>query len=332
VFAAVAFVAASAFAQSVAVTPRGVVVAHDRFIDVYDPQTLQRVSRSDGVEYAGEIVASTTCDPRPATCDLAVLDPIHNRARVNDTTINTGETPIAGAFVDHQLYILARDGRTLSRGGESLRMAAYPAFLRVSKGMLYVYSPIDGVVQEITTSPFAIARELKVPAFATDFEVDFDSAYLVYPAEGVHVIDLVHMKEEGKLKVGWAPIDLALAGGGTALTARVLAIADPAAKRVWTVEGPQSTAQAFGRGFLRGMFGLGLFSGGKTDLATGVDRVVARGGRWVAFDSSSGTLYNVTKKNVNVLGRGLAPHAFAISGDVVYFWQSGMLVAQKLGG
>jgi hypothetical protein len=322
----------AAMGQSVAVTPRGVAVAHDGVLALYDARTLQPLSKTDGVAYAGEIVASTTCDPKPAACDLAVLDPLHNKARVNGATITTHETPIAGAFVDHQLFILERDSRTLSRDADSVRTGAYPQFLRAANKKLYVYSAVGGLLQEITASPFAVARELRIAPFASDLEVDDTTAYLTYPDIGaIHVIDLEKMEDLGSVKVGSRPMDLTLAGGNNAITGRLLAIADPLAQRVWSMEGHQSTAAAFGRGALRGLLGLGGRFGKKNpELATGPDRVVARDSRWVAYDSFTGTLYDIPHGSVNVLARGIGPRAYALGDGVVYLWQNGTLVAQKL--
>ena len=299
---AFAFIAAEAVAQSVAVTPLGVAVAHDGVLDLYDARTLQRISQTNGVEYAGEIVANATCDPRPATCDLAVLDPLHNKARVNGATITTGETPIAGAFVDHQLFILERDSRTLSRGGDSIRTGAYPQFLRAANKKLYVYCPIEGLLQEITASPFAVTREIHIAPYATDLEIDDTTAYLTYPDKRlVHIIDLDKMEDLGGARVGTWPIDLTLAGGNNVITGRLIAIADPLAQLVWSMEGHQSTAAAFGRGALGGLLGMGRVGKKNTDLATGPDRIVARDTRWVAYDSSTGTLYNIAPTAENAM-------------------------------
>jgi hypothetical protein len=160
---------------------------------------------------------------------------------------------------------------------------------------------------------------------------DARNAYLVYTRDGhLRVVDLEKMQLAGQFGVGSAPTDVAIAGDPTALTATRLAIADPAAKRVWLVEGRQSSLEAFARGFLRGMLGVGLFRGKMTQFPTGVDRVIASGSRWLAFDSSTGTLYNVTKDETNVLARGLGPHAFALTPEGVAYWQNGTLVAEKL--
>jgi hypothetical protein len=319
------FVATPLFAQTVALTPRGVVVAHDRLIEVYNARTLQRISSSDGVAYPGCIAGDDA--------NIAVLDPLHNQARLNGTTISTHETPIAAAFVDHQLFILERDSRTLSRGDDSVRTGAYPQFLRTANKKLYVYSAIDGSFQEITASPFAVGRVIQLPPFATDLEVENTTAYLTYPRKRVvQVVDLEKMEDQGNVKVGTWPMDLTLGGGNNVITARVIAVADPVSKRVWSMEGRQSTAGAFGRGVLRGLLGMGRFGGNNPELATGPDRVVALGTQWVAYDSSTGTLYNIARSKVNVLARGIAPYAFAVGEGVVFIWRGGTLVAQKLNG
>ena len=145
------------------------------------------------------------------------------------------------------------------------------------------------------------------------------------------------MAELGKSKIGRAPIDVALGGHATLLNARVLAVADPTEKIVWLVEGSQSAMLAFSRGFLGGLLGIGVRSalnraGGATrdisKIESGVDRVFVRSGRIVAYDSATGTLYNVTKE-IHVLATALPPRAFALGNDVVYIWQNGTLVAQK---
>jgi hypothetical protein len=119
------------------------------------------------------------------------------------------------------------------------------------------------------------------------------------------------------------PVDLAV-------TSKTLAVADPSAKRVWIVEGPQSTSQAFTRGFLRGLLGLGLGANHSADFPTGVDRVVARGGRWIAYDSAGGALYRVEKTQSTLLAKHVAPEAFAVTADgAVVFWNDEVRRLQK---
>jgi hypothetical protein len=130
------------------------------------------------------------------------------------------------------------------------------------------------------------------------------------------------------LNIGAVPTDLAFAGGNTALTARILAVADPSAKRVWLAESTQSTTEAVARGFLRGLLGLGLFGGRASQFPTGVDRVAIRGKLWIAYDSSTRTLYHFTRKQSTVVARNVAPGAFALIEDGVAWW-NGTSVAQK---
>ena len=104
-----------------------------------------------------------------------------------------------------------------------------------------------------------------------------------------------------------------------------LAVADPSAKRIWTVEGEESFARAFARGFLRGLIGLGLTSQNR-DFPTGIDRVIVRGGELYAYDSSSGTLYRGTK----AIAQGVAPQAFTIGPGGVYVWSDTVRRLQRI--
>ena len=317
--------AAQAFAQTVANTPRGVIVAHDGIIE------LPGKWKAEGVSTPGAIAVS---DIR-----AAVLDEIHDRVAIVDlangrtTFARTQATPVAAAFAGNDLLVLDRDAHVLEKIGKtSIPLAEDPEFLCAGDDRAYVYSRIDGVLQEIGIEPFATLRMIAVKPFAAAMQCDARNAYLAYPRDGhIRIVDLAKMQDAGEVAVGSAPTDVAIAGDPTALTATRLAIADPAAKRVWLVEGRQSSLQAFARGFLRGVLGVGLFRGKVTQFPTGVDRVVASGARWLAFDSSTGTLYNVTKNETNVLARGLGPHAFALTPEGVAYWQNGTLVAQKVG-
>jgi len=307
------------FAQVLTDTPRGVVVAHDRRIELVNGWDIA------GVEHATSIVPS---DDR-----VAVLDALNNEAAIVDlasgraTRIRTAETPIAAIFVKRDLYILARDSRVLQRvGGEDIPLAADPSHVAAADGRVFVYSRASGVLQEIGGARY------EVPPFASDFEIAGDSFCLAYPREGkVRLGRIGRMGPMGpitEITVGAVPVDLAFAGGGTALTARILAVADPSAKRVWLTESTQSTAKAVARGFLRGFLGLGLFGGRASQFPTGVDRVETRGKTWIAYDSSSHTLYHFTRKQSTVIARGVAPHAFALTANGVAWW-NGTSVAEK---
>jgi len=329
-------------AQVVAATPRGIVIAHDSRLELRGGWSAQ------GVEHATSIVAGRD--------RVAVLDALNNEAVIADlatgktTRVQTAETPIAGAFIGRDLYVLARDAHVVQKFGAPASSPAdraasrrrdggapaseTPAFhvegdlLRESNGALYVYSRTAGTLAEIVND--RVARRVQVAPFASDFEIGGRTGYLVFPREArIRTIDLAAMKNSGSVNVGAVPVDLAFAGGGTAITARILAVADPSAKRVWLTEGTQSTMQALARGFLRGFLGLGLFGNRSSQFPTGVDRVVVHDKIWVAYDSSSGTLYRFTKAKSSIIAKGIAPQAFAVTSDGVVYWKDGTLVAQR---
>ena len=315
---AILFLATPAFAQVLTSTTAGVVLAHDGKINLAGHWTV------DGPENPTNIVASAE--------KVAVLDALANEAVTVDlangraTRMKTAETPIAATFVGNELYILARDARVLQHGATRIALAPDPAFLRHANGRLYVYSRTAGMLEEIERD--RVTRRFALPPFASDFEISGTTAYLVYPRDArVRTFDLRTMKSAGEIAVGGVPVDLAFAGGGTALTARVLAVADPSAKRVWLQEGTQSMTQAIARGVLRGFLGLGLFGAGASQFPTGIDRVAIRGKTWIAYDSSSGTLYRFTKQKSSIVAKNVAPHAFALTPDGVAWWD-GTSVAQ----
>ncbi|MDQ3280632.1 MAG: hypothetical protein M3Q69_04395 [Acidobacteriota bacterium] len=305
-------------AQLLTSTSRGVVVAANHQL------RLQKGWTADGVAHPTALVASED--------RVAVLDAIANEAVVAElatgrtTLLKTAETPIAAAFLGRELYVLARDARLLQHGTTQIQLSADPAFLRTANNRLYVYSRTGGAIDEIDGD--RVARTLRVPPFASDFEISGNTAYLVYPRDArIRTFDLAQMKASGELAVGAVPVDLAFAGGGTALTARILAVADPSAKRVWLTEGTQSTAEAVARGFLRGLLGLGLFGSGDSQFPTGIDRVDVRGKNWIAYDSSTGTLYRFTRRKSSVVAKGLAPGAYTLTRDGVAWW-TGTSVAE----
>jgi hypothetical protein len=318
--AAVAFLATvPAFAQALTSTSAGIVIAHDGVVEI--PHKW----RVEGVRNATGIVASAE--------RVAVLDALRNEAVVVDlvsgraTRIATAETPIAAVFVGSELSILCRDARLLQRGAARIAVAADPAFLRSANGKLYVYSRTSGALEEITGA--RVSRRMAAAPFASDLEISGNTAYLVYPRDGrIRTIDLTRMQSSGEIAVGGVPVDLAFAGGGTALTARLLAVADPSAKRVWLEEGTQSMTEAVTRGVLRGFLGLGLFGSRASEFPTGVDRVSVRGSLWIAYDSSSGTLYRFNKRSSSVVARNVPPHGFALTADGVAWWD-GTSVAQR---
>jgi len=311
-------IGAPAFAQVLTSTSAGVVVAHDGRIELRGRWSAR------GPRNPTAIVASEE--------RVAVLDALANEAVLVDlatgriTRTNTAETPIAAVFLGRELYVLARDARVLQHGSVRIALAPDPAFLRQSRGRLYVYSRTSGMLEEIDRD--RVVRRIAVAPFASDLEIAGTTAYLTYPRDArVRMIDLVSMKAAGELAVGAVPVDLDFAGGGTALTARVLAVADPSAKRVWLQEGSQSMTQAIARGVLRGFLGLGLFGSRASQFPTGVDRVLARGSRWIAYDTSSGTLYRFDKRSSAIVAKNVPPGGFALTPEGVAWW-NGTSVAE----
>jgi hypothetical protein len=304
------------YGQSLAITGGGVAVAHDGRVELFD-RNATPVWSVPGVANAGRVLAR---DGR-----IVVLDPLANEALVIDEKSGeairwrTGETPVDAVFAGPELYVLARDARLLQRfRGAELQLPPDPAFLASDGERVWAYAR-SGVLAEISGD--RIVRTLAVPPAASDLEIAGSRAYLVYPRDGrVRIFDLASMAPAGEIAVGAVPVDLAFAGGGSAITARILAVADPSAKRVWMTESTQSTAKATARGFLRGLLGLGLFTKRGSQFPTGVDRVLYEGGSHVAFDSSGGTLYRFTGRNATVLATDIAPGAFGVTSETVYWW------------
>jgi hypothetical protein len=108
-----------------------------------------------------------------------------------------------------------------------------------------------------------------------------------------------------------------------------LAIADPSAKRVWMIEGAQSFSQAFARGFLRGLLGLGLRANRNSDFPTGVDRVLIVGKTLLAYDTSSGTLYRVAKAKSTAVAQDVGPQSFTLTSEAVWIWDDSVRRLQR---
>src|SRR6059058_4171057 len=87
----------AATAQPVAATNRGIVVAHDHVIELFDGDGRNLIWKTDGLPTPQTIAASNE--------RIAVLDPLVNETRIVDlatgrgTTVHTGETPVAGVFI-----------------------------------------------------------------------------------------------------------------------------------------------------------------------------------------------------------------------------------------
>jgi hypothetical protein len=265
---------------------------------------------------------------------VIVIDSFANSVRVrhvlsgNEKLFRTGETPIDALFLGQELFILERDARALERIGAdgaraSVNVSADPAFLRHANGTLYVYSRLNGVVQEIAPKPLRIARTVSIAPFASDFETDGRTGYLTFPRDAkLRTFDLKTMRPGGEIAAGAVPLDLAVTRANSAVSAPRLSIADPAAKRVWSIEGSQSMAAAVARGFVRGLLGLGLSGPRSSQFPTGVDRVLSA---TIAYDSSTGTLYRIRGPRSEILAKDVAPEAFALTDRGIVVWQNGSL-------
>lgn len=323
------FVTGIVNAQVVASTGRGVVVAHDSRIELFD-RTGAAIWSAAGVPNASAIVAGGN--------RVAVLDAFGNQAALVDLAngrsqlVQTGETPVAGAFIDGSFFVLERDARMLERidadgARSSVALAADPSFLREVNGSLYVYSRVSGLIQEISPARLSVTRTLQVAPFASDFETDGRTGYLVLPRRAkLATFSLATMRSTGEMPAGVVPADLAVSRKGNALSAPTLSVADPSAKRIWIAEGSQSATAAFARGFLRGLLGLGLFAPRNSDFPTGIDRLLVSGSTAVAYDSASRTLYRLRGTKGTLIARDVSPQAFAVSADgAIYLWQNGRL-------
>lgn len=331
----VALLVPSLRAQSVAATSRGIVVAHNGSVELF-PRNGGGTPlwRSDGLRTAGAIAVSER--------QIAVLDPLQNEVRLIEltsgrgTTLKTGETPVAALFLGSDLYLLERDARRVERIGldgsrSSILVGADPAFLRSWNATLYVYERNEGAIQEITTQPFARGRRLQIVPAASDFKSDGRNGYLAEPRSGkVHMVDLQSMQRSGSVDVGAVPVEIAVTARGTALAARTLAVADPAARKVWLIEGSQSMGEAVARGFLRGLIGLGLSGGGSSEFPSGVDRIMASGAQWLAYDSSSRTLYRFRRRKSSIAARNVGLHAFAVTQEGIFLWDDAVRRLQRL--
>ena len=254
---------------------------------------------------------------------VAMLDGMNNRVTVDGQAFTVAESPVDAIFVGDELFVLSRDANVLQRLSDraSVTVAPDSAFVREGNGLIYVYSRRAGVFQEIDPTRLQITRRIDIAPFASDLEVAGTTAYLVYPRDAViRLIDLTKLEAAGEIKAGAVPVDLAITRASNAVSATTLSIADPSAKRVWSIEGRQSVSAAVARGFLGGLLGLGLFAPRSAEFPTGVDRVFPGG---FAYDTSSQTLYRVRSGKATVVAKDVAPSSLAATERGVVVWKDG---------
>ncbi|MEO8215976.1 MAG: hypothetical protein ABI718_02730 [Acidobacteriota bacterium] len=240
--------------------------------------------------------------------------------------VETPATPVAARFEESAVVVLCRDGRKLVRIADgtismSVDLPADASFLAGAGGSLWIYSRLTGDLIEFDSDTLSIRSRAVFDRFASDLEVDDRHAYLVYPREGtVEVIALPEMTLAGRLNVGAVPIDLIVQKGGTALTATVLHVADPASRAIYANESTQSFAAAFGRGLLRGLLGFGLLSGTSAQFPAPIDRILADGNRMLAYDSAGRALYSFGGKKSHLLATSVPRGGYTFVEQGIAWW------------
>jgi hypothetical protein len=304
-----------------------VVAARDRIvianggmqkIEIRDRSTGQRVWTGAGPADPSLAVAApdgnraAVIDGAAGTVDLV------DTARPSGLRLRTGGSPTAARFLGETLFVVLRDESRLAaiaRDG-TLRFAGIgrdSTFLAEHRGDILVYSRAEGTIARFDPATMVKKGEAHVAAYASDLETDGTMGYLVVPSSAAVVaFRLDDFRVTERLSIGAVPIDLAIQGN-------VLAVADPSSKRIWRTEKTQSVASAFGRGFVRGLLGLGLKPPAHSSFPTGIDRIWSDGARAAAYDSSSGTLYDVSGQP-RPIASGIPAGAVAVVNGTVHFW------------
>lgn len=293
-------------------------------VTAWDADDLRTLWSVEGLTSPSLIAVS------PDRSRAAVLDAIADRVvliraeSMSATLFDVPATPVAATFVGDSLFVLSRDGRAITRfdANGAQRTAAVPRDATMmaahDRGIL-VYGRASGEAVLLDSDDLSLVAAASLPPFASDLEIDGDLAYLVLPRQSKLIaVSLETLAVVEQRSAGAVPTDLVRANAGTLASAATLAIADPSSKRVWRDEGSQSLPAAIGRGFLRGLLGLGLFSPRSSAFPTGVDRVfVSRGSLW-AFDSSTGSLYRTSGSAVSRVAEGLHWGGFAVGAEAVF--------------
>jgi hypothetical protein len=304
-----------------------ILVAHEEEISRYERDGLLSWS-SAGPRHPREIALSD--DRRFA----AVADPIERTLWIVALADGAAKRVAASIsprellFDGEELLLLSRETSAvlrLNRNGEVLATAQVglePSFLRITRGKLHVYSRIEGRLSELDPRTLTLLRSIELAPFAASMQAGGNDLWLAYPRAGrVVVVDLETFRPSAEMSVGAVPLDVAAGPEASVISAGEMMIADPSSKRIWRQERRQSVAAATGRGFLRGLIGLGLHMPRASEFPTGVDRLRMVAGRTYAYDTSTGTLYRAEKKGAVRLLEKIAWSAFDIdeSGNVA-FW------------
>ncbi len=317
----------AASASTLLAVPKGdriVVRASAGTISALDAASLRPLWTAPGVRRPRALVLSS--DGRWA----AAVDSISNQIALADVSRHSSrvlavpETPVAAAFHGGALYVLSRDAARLSRidpTDASVRSVEAPVaashLLAAPEGII-VYAALTGTTARFDPVTLQLLARRSLNRYASDLESEGGTGYLVEPRQArLTVFSLETLAVEEERAAGAVPVDVEVEAPANAARGARIAIADPSSKRVWRDEGAQSTAAAVGRGFLRGLLGLGLYRPGSTAFRSGVDRVAAIGGRIWAFDTSTGSLYAVRGESAKKVASGLTWGSFAPLGEDV---------------
>ncbi|MFN2443004.1 MAG: hypothetical protein ABR517_09995 [Thermoanaerobaculia bacterium] len=329
--AVVSLLSAALHAASVVVAAGDSIVhALPGSIRVSGPGSTSEPALLEGLAYPGFGVVSAESGM------AAIFDPIEDRAALVDSAgmirfVELRDSPTAAAFLGTSLFVVSRDEGTLTRlrgDGEQINVASSgrPGFLSIAGGAVFTYDPIRGLIERFDPDSLEPAGTLSIDRFASDFETDGRFGYLAVPGTGeVISFSLASLDGKKSLQGGAVPVDVAIEHPSGPLSGATLAIADPSSRRIWRIEGQQSAGAAFGRGFLRGLIGLGLYSPRSSALPAGVDRIESAAGGLLAFDSSSGTLYRITGRQSAQIATGLDSSGYAWDGERVFYSLGGIL-------
>lgn len=304
---------------------RTLVRASTNEIAIVDARSTQPIWTAAGVKSPQLLVLSP--DGRWA----AAIDPISNRLALADLEQRTSrihslpETAVAASFFDRALFVVSRDARLLSKidtlGGDTrtVEVPASASHLIAGASGVIVYAALTGRAARFDSSSLRPLATAQLPRFGSDLETDGESGYLVLPRSGqLAAFSLETLALEDERAAGAVPIDIAVEAPGNATRAVRIAIADPSSKRVWRDEGAQSGAEAFGRGFLRGLLGLGLYRPRAAAFPSGVDRITVSGGRLLAFDTSTRTVWAVTGERATEIASGVDWGSFVSVGSELF--------------
>jgi hypothetical protein len=298
------------------------LVAEGGSIASFDRAGVRRW-RSTGVASPTTIASGRTLG---AVCDALDGDiTLFELANGRGSTVRVDGGPTEALFVGDDLYVLSSDAGELhrirnGRRDANVAVGRQPAFLRQAEDRLIVYSRIDGMVRTFSVD-LRPDKTLQLDAGGSDLETDGSYGYLALPqSAAVVTFSIETMRVEERLAIGAVPVDLAVEGKRTPLTAARLLVADPSSKKIWRSEGSQSFAGAVARGALRGALGLGLYTPRSAEFPTGVDRIATAGGKTIAFDSSKGELFLVGGKKSRRIADGVRWEELAITSEGIFGW------------